>query len=164
MALIKCPECGQQVSTSAQSCPACGFPVAEKVSPQEPAASGELLLEVRPSWWRYFWLLLFFWLLIPLLIACIKRSSTILRVYRGRITLERGIFSKCYREFFVRDIRSIDIDQSFLARIVNIGNLTISTAATQDASEHMEGVPGPHKIRDLIIAQRQEPQTTKADE
>jgi uncharacterized membrane protein YdbT with pleckstrin-like domain len=163
MALIKCPECGQQVSTSARACPACGFPVAEKVAPQEPAR-GELLAEVRPSWWRYFWLLLFFWLLIPLLIAWIKRSSTILRVYRGRITLERGIFSKCYREFFVRDIRSIDIDQSFLARIVNIGNLTISTAATQDASEHMEGVPGPQKIRDLIIAQRQEPQAAKADE
>jgi uncharacterized membrane protein YdbT with pleckstrin-like domain len=164
MALIKCPECGQQVSTSARACPACGFPVAEKASPQEPPPSGELLIEVRPSWWRYFWLLLFFWLLIPLLIACIKRSSTILRVYRGRITLERGIFSKCYREFFVRDIRSIDIDQSFLARIVNIGDLTISTAATQDASEHMEGVPGPQRIRDLIIAQRQETQPTKADE
>ena len=164
MALIKCPECGQQVSTSAKSCPACGFPVAEKASPREPAPAGELLAEVRPSWWRYFWLLLFFWLLIPWLIAWIKRQSIVLRVFRGRITLERGIFSKCYREFFIRDIRSIDIDQSFLARIVNIGDLTISTAATEDASEHMEGVPNPQKIRDLIIAQRQEPQAAAAGE
>lgn len=27
MALLKCPECGHQVSTSASSCPNCGFPV-----------------------------------------------------------------------------------------------------------------------------------------
>lgn len=27
MALIKCPECGKQVSSSALTCPACGYPI-----------------------------------------------------------------------------------------------------------------------------------------
>lgn len=27
MALIKCPECGREVSSSAQNCPQCGFPL-----------------------------------------------------------------------------------------------------------------------------------------
>ncbi len=31
MALIKCPECGNDVSTSAQSCPKCGFPIAQSL-------------------------------------------------------------------------------------------------------------------------------------
>ena len=154
MPLIKCPECGQQVSTAAKACPACGFPVAEKVSQPESKPVDELLAEVRPSWWRYFWLLLFAWLLIPLIIAWFKRSAVVLRVYRGRVTLTRGIFSKCERELFMGDIRSIDVDQSFLGRIANIGDLTISTSATEDATEHVEGVPGPQKIRDLIVAQR----------
>ncbi|WP_175735510.1 zinc-ribbon domain-containing protein [Burkholderia ambifaria] len=30
MALINCPECGHEVSTSAKACPVCGFPVARK--------------------------------------------------------------------------------------------------------------------------------------
>lgn len=30
MALIKCPECGRQVSNIAQNCPSCGFPLGEK--------------------------------------------------------------------------------------------------------------------------------------
>lgn len=30
MALIKCPECGSQVSDKAGSCPSCGFPIANR--------------------------------------------------------------------------------------------------------------------------------------
>lgn len=32
MALIKCPECGNEVSSSATSCPHCGYPIASKMS------------------------------------------------------------------------------------------------------------------------------------
>jgi uncharacterized membrane protein YdbT with pleckstrin-like domain len=160
MALINCPECGKQVSTAAVACPSCGYPVAERPAAVAQASEGdpnELLAEVRPSWWRYFWLLLFFWLLIPLIIAWLKRSSVLLRIYRGRVTLRRGILARCERELFVRDIRSIDIDQTFLGRVANIGDLTISSAATSDATESIEGVPNPPGIRDLIIGQRQQP-------
>lgn len=151
MPLIACPECGREVSTAAQTCPGCGYPVAGKPS----ASPDELLAEVRPSWWRYFWWLLFAWLIIPWIVAWVKRRAVVLRVYRGRVTLERGILSKCDRELFIRDIRSIDIDQTLLGRMAKIGDLTISTAASADASECIEGVPDPQRIRDLIIAQRQ---------
>ena len=155
MPLIACPECGREVSTEAAACPACGYPVAEKVASPATLKTDELLAEVRPSWWRYFWLLFFFWLIVPFFIAWYRRSSTVLRVYRERLTLSRGIFKTCEREFFMRDVRAIDIDQSFLGRMANIGDLTLSTAASQDAVEFIEGVPNPSHIRDLIVAQRQ---------
>lgn len=78
-----------------------------------------------------------------------------LRIYPGRITLERGLLSKSYRELIVRDIRSVEIDQSLLARLVGIGDLTISSAARVDADEEIEGIPNPKAVRDLILAQRQ---------
>lgn len=160
MPLINCPDCGKPVSTAAKACPNCGFPVADKVAeapPQPPAAtdSVEPLAEVRPSWWRFFWHLAFCWLVVPWLVAWWRRASVVLRVYPGRILLERGIFSKCYREFMIRDIRAIDIDQDFLGRLAGIGDLTISTAATVDAAERIEGIPDPMAIRDLILAHRQ---------
>lgn len=31
MALIKCPECGRQVSDKASKCPQCGFPIRESM-------------------------------------------------------------------------------------------------------------------------------------
>jgi hypothetical protein len=159
MALINCPECGKQVSTEAKACPSCGFPVAEKiVQTVEPAAEHappeKLLAEVRPSWWNYFWHLFFFFLIIPPVVAWGRRASTILRVYTNRITLERGLFSKCYQDYLARDIRSIDIDQSLFARMVAIGDITISTAATAEGSEKIEGIPDPKSIRELILKQR----------
>ena len=77
-----------------------------------------------------------------------------LRVFPDRITIERGVFSKCYQDYLPRDIRSIDVDQSFFARLAGIGNITISTAATAEASEKIEGIPDPKGIRELILAQR----------
>ena len=161
MALIVCPECRKPVSTAAQACPNCGYPVADMLArqPATDAASPrperpEPLAEVRPSWWGYFWHLFFFWLIVPPIVAYFRRASTVLRVFPERITLARGLLSKSYRDYNPRDIRSIDIDQSFFQRLVGIGDLTISTAASAEGAEQIKSIPNPKSVRDLILAQR----------
>jgi uncharacterized membrane protein YdbT with pleckstrin-like domain len=116
--------------------------------------SNAVLAEVRPSWWGYFWYLFFFWLIVPPLIAYFRRASTVLRIYPERITVERGLLSKCYQDYNPRDIRSIDVDQGFLQRVIGIGDITISTAASAEASERLNSIPDPQGVRDLILAQR----------
>jgi uncharacterized membrane protein YdbT with pleckstrin-like domain len=113
-----------------------------------------MLAEVRPSWWGYFWHLFFFWLIVPPIIAYFRRGATVLRIFPNRITLARGLLSKCYRDYNPRDIRSIDIDQSFLQRMVGVGDLTISTAATTEGAEQIKSISDPMGVRDLILAQR----------
>ena len=170
MALITCPECGKAVSTEAEACPACGFPVAERSDPaaassttQVPQASAleavdaqPVLLEVRPSWWNFGWHLLFFWLLIPLLVALYRRHSFVMRIYTDRVSVEEGFWSKETSEFFIKDIRSIDVRQGIWGRLAGIGDVTISTAATVDAAEEARGVPNPRRIKELLIARRQQ--------
>ena len=119
------------------------------------SGNAQLLMEIRPSWWGYFWYLFFFWLIVPPIIAYFKRASIVLYIFSDRIHLERGLFSKCYRDYNPRDIRSIDIDQSFPQRIVGIGDITISTAATVEAAERINSIPDPKSVRDLILAQRE---------
>ena len=161
MPLIDCPDCGKPVSTEAHACPNCGYPVADKLTlkpttgeESATAKSAELLAEVRPSWWGYFWHLFFFWLIVPPIIAYFSRASTVLRIFPNRITLARGLLSKCYRDYNPRDIRSIDIDQGFLQRMVGVGDLTISTAASAEGAEKIKSIPDPMGLRDLILAQR----------
>jgi uncharacterized membrane protein YdbT with pleckstrin-like domain len=79
-----------------------------------------------------------------------------MRIYSDRVTIVEGFLSLEISEFFIRDIRSIDVRQSVWGRIVNIGDLTISTSATSEASEVAEGVPGPNRIKDLLIARRRQ--------
>jgi hypothetical protein len=161
MAMIDCPDCGKPVSNAAHACPNCGYPVAEKLAPPPGAAAASPgaeplapLAEVRPSWWGYFWHVFFFWLIVPPIIAYFRRGATVLRIFSNRITLTRGLLSKCYRDYNPRDIRSIDIDQSFFQRLVGIGDLTISTAATAEGAEQIKAIPNPQGVRDLILAQR----------
>jgi uncharacterized membrane protein YdbT with pleckstrin-like domain len=118
------------------------------------SGKAEILAEVRPSWWGYFWHLFFFWLIVPPVIAFFHRAATVLQIYPQRIHLERGLFSKCYQDYHTRDIRSIDVDQTFLQRLVGIGDITISTAATVEAAERINSIPNPKGVRDLILAQR----------
>lgn len=155
MALINCPECNRQVSTAAQTCPACGFPVAENTPGIAPDTQ-TILLEVRPSWWTFGWHFVFGWLLIPLIVAYYRRHSFVMRIYSDRVSVEEGFFAKETSEFFIKDIRSIDVNQGMWGRLVNIGSITISTAATVDAAEEAVGVPDPNQIKDLLIARRQQ--------
>jgi uncharacterized membrane protein YdbT with pleckstrin-like domain len=151
MALIECPECHKPISTLAQSCPSCGYVLpATSTDPATP------LLEVRRSWWGCLWLLCFAWLVIPLVIALVRRNSLRMKIYPNRVSLERGLVNKEYRELFIRDIRSIDVDQSFFQRMLGIGDVTISTAATVDADEIVTGVSDPLHIKELLIARREQ--------
>lgn len=170
MALIACPECSNQVSTEARVCPACGFPLAERrdVTSLSPSAQAgvvdavgaqSVLMEVHPSWWNFGWHLLFFWLLVPLLIALYRRYSFVMRIYSDRVSVEEGFWSKESSEFFIKDIRSIDVRQGVWGRLVGIGDVTISTAATVDAAEEARGVPQPKRIKELLISQRQQSTT-----
>lgn len=165
MALIACPECSKQISTEAKTCPACGYPLAERgvpdaASPGGPAGGGvgaqAVLLEVRPSWWNFGWHLLFCWLLIPWLIALYRRNCFVMRIYSDRVSVEEGFWTKESSEFFIKDIRSVDVRQGVWGRMVGIGDVTISTAAAVDAAEEARGVPYPNRIKELLIARRQQ--------
>lgn len=152
MALVACPECGNLVSSFAERCPSCGYPLPP---PDDEEDRGSVLLaEYRPSWWAFVWHLVFFWLVVPPIVAWLARRSVVLRVYRGRVAIERGLLTKSYREFQVADIRSIDVDQSLIERIVGVGTITLSTAASVDASERIVGLPHPLAVREQLIAQR----------
>jgi hypothetical protein len=58
-----------------------------------------VLLEVRPSWWTFGWHLLFFWLLVPLLVALYRRHSFVMRIYTDRVSVEEDFFAKESSEF-----------------------------------------------------------------
>ena len=51
MALIKCPECGKDVSTSASSCPHCGYPLRPTTSYQRPIQYETTTVKIR-CWGR----------------------------------------------------------------------------------------------------------------
>ena len=88
--------------------------------------------------------------------ALCRRHSFVMRIYADCVSVEEGFLAKESSEFFIKDIRSIDARQGVWGRLVGIGDVTISTAATIDAAEEARGVPRSNRIKDLLIAQRQQ--------
>lgn len=118
--------------------------------------SGEkLLLETRPSWWNFFWHIVFCWLVIPILVALWKRAALVMRVTEEKVILEKGVLSKNSKEIFISDIRTIDVKQSLLQRIFKIGDIMIATAGTGGYEDVAYGLPDPKGVKDLISGQRQ---------
>ena len=60
-----------------------------------------------------------------------------------------GIATNDPKEFFSKDIRALEVNQSFWGRLIGVGDLTIATA------DLVAVIPQPKRVRDLIIAQRQ---------
>jgi uncharacterized membrane protein YdbT with pleckstrin-like domain len=112
-----------------------------------------LLLEARPSWRHFFWYFFFFFLIIPPILAIWKKYALVFRVYEDRVSLEKGILSKKYTELFIKDIRTINVNQGITQRVFNIGNVMIATAGTFGYELSMYGLPGPVNIKNLIIEQ-----------
>jgi hypothetical protein len=156
MPLIQCPDCGNKISDQAPACPRCGRPSGPgRTSPQSARANDEdrLLLEVHPSRWLYFWNYVFFFLIVPPLIALWKRSATSLRVHANRVVLHKGMFSRDIKEIFCSDVRSVEVRQGFLQRLVGIGDIVIGNAAS-DSEETACGIPDPTGVKDLILSQK----------
>jgi len=113
------------------------------------------IMEIRPSWWRFFWYLVFCWLIVPLIIAFVKRKSLVLRVYSDRLNLEKGWLSKSILDIYIADIRTIEVRQSVWQRMINIGKLEVDTAGSTDDELVIDGIPNPIGVRNRIQELRQ---------
>ena len=114
----------------------------------------DLLLEVEPSWWHYFWYLVFGWLLIPLVIALWKQASLTLRVYPDRVVLETGLVSKHVVDLAITDINTVEIIQSFFQRLCRIGDIKMATSGVAGYELIARGLPHPQWINEVVAAQR----------
>lgn len=111
---------------------------------------------VKPSWWNFFWHIVFFWLLfIPVIVALVKRASLTLYIYESKVILEKGLLSKNSTEICISDIRTINVNQSLLQRLFGIGDISIATAATSGYEDFAYGLPDPKGLTDLLMKQKQ---------
>ena len=128
----------------------------EKITKKRDTSSDdeELLLQVRRSWWAYFWHLLFAWLIVPYVIAAIRRACVVLKVYKNRLVIERGFLAKRYTEIFIQDIRTIEVRRSLRQRLTGRGDLMVATSGTEGYEATIDNVPDPIGIKNLLLKQR----------
>ena len=107
------------------------------------------------------WLTKILEVLIPLVAGLIfyfvwwlKCKGTTLTVTTERTSCRRGILSKAITEVWHQDIRNVQLNQSFLQRILDVGKIGISSAAQSGLEISVSGIPRPDEVKQLIDQNR----------
>lgn len=90
-----------------------------------------------------------------LLMWWLRVISTTLTVTSERTILRKGLFSRRTSEVRHDDVRNLQVEQTFIERMLNVGDLAISSAGQDDLEIDIDGVTRPEEIA-AIIRERQE--------
>jgi len=88
--------------------------------------------------------------LILLLAWWIQTLGTTLIITNEQTTLRKGILSKYTNDVFHSNVRNIQVRQSFLQRMLDVGWVGISSAGQGGVEIEVNGMPEPHKIKQII--------------
>jgi uncharacterized membrane protein YdbT with pleckstrin-like domain len=170
---MRCTRCGNELAQGAAFCSRCG---ARMLAPKPAAVREYALATFRPSLWRMahavltgiafiavgavgvgaspqFWHLGFavigFGILVIVMAFLTNRFLT-WNVTSDRLIERRGFLSSRRREMELADIRSVEVDQRFLQRVVGLGNITIASAASADYSILLNNIRNPEAAADMI--------------
>ena len=111
----------------------------------------------KPAHLNYVWSWLLGILLLPagvglLFIAGIflVRARRRYTVTNLRVSVQTGLIVKSTNEVRIRDIRSINVTKKSVSGFLGVGNLELSSAASDKAEIIFEGISGPDRVRDAI--------------
>jgi len=119
---------------------------------------GTEIYKAHPAMFRAhpFWFILFVLLiaafgigLLILLYWYIKTRATALTVTDHELLYEKGILSKERLAVSLRHVRSVQVNQGFINRILGVGTIEIKTAGDEPEFT-VDDLPDPHEVREAI--------------
>ncbi|MGH6735256.1 MAG: PH domain-containing protein [Methyloceanibacter sp.] len=120
--------------------------------------AGTVIYQAHPAMFRAhpFWFILFVLLiaafgigLLILLYWYIKTRATALTITENDLLYEKGILSKERLAVSLRHVRSVQVNQGFINRILGVGTIEIKTAGDEPEFT-VDDLPDPHEIREAI--------------
>jgi uncharacterized membrane protein YdbT with pleckstrin-like domain len=120
--------------------------------------AGQVVYGAHPAMFRAhpFWFILFVLLIaafgigiILLLYWYIKTRATALTVTDQELMYERGILSKDRTSVSLKHIRSVNIAQGFVNRVLGVGTVQISTAGDEPEFT-IADMPDPYVVQEAI--------------
>lgn len=139
------------------ACPQCGdwnlVPRADRASAAGlPPDSGpeEEVLVLRPSMMRAHPLLLVLTLGIGTLVLWSRHLGERIHVTNKRTVLRRGLLSKSTTEVLHDHVRNIQVRQSFLNRLLDVGTVGISSAGQEGIEVVAQDIPHPEQVKRTI--------------
>lgn len=88
--------------------------------------------------------------LVSLFLIWLNRLSNLYVVTKERTSWQKGILSRETIEIENKNIRTINVRQGVIQRLLKIGQVMIATAGTTEFEITMKGIDNPHKVKSSI--------------
>ena len=98
-----------------------------------------------------FWLIVFFWLVIPLIIQLARILSAkcySIEFYDNKIVVKSGVLNKKERQSVFGGVYSVSVSQSFMGRIFNYGEIRVDCPGKWDINTN--GTLDPLKLKEYL--------------
>jgi len=82
--------------------------------------------------------------------AMISRQRQSWTVTSDRIFEQHGIIATSRREMELADIRSVEVSKRVMQRMLNLGDVTIASAASADFAIHLRDINDPDGVADTV--------------
>ncbi len=82
--------------------------------------------------------------------ALLSRATTHWTLTSDRLIAREGIFARRNRQLELADIRAIEVEQSFTQRILGLGDIAVSSAASADYLIRLRDVNAPESLADTL--------------
>ena len=79
-----------------------------------------------------------------------KRFTWKYTIDGNRVSRHYGIISRNQQSVRIRDLRSVELNQSLMQRLFNVGNIAFYSAGSASAEVIFKGVLDPARLRDRI--------------
>lgn len=79
-----------------------------------------------------------------------KRLGTMLIVRFDEVAFEKGILKRDSIEIGMRNVRTVQVTQRLMQRILNVGDIAIASSGTDGYEILVANMPSPHDIRNQI--------------
>ncbi len=106
-------------------------------------------LENQPNLWPVGFVLMGVGVL-SIVNAMIARRRQSWTVTSDRIVEQHGIIATSRREMELADIRSVEVSKRVMQRMLNLGDVTIASAASADFAIHLRDINDPDGVADTV--------------
>jgi membrane protein YdbS with pleckstrin-like domain len=88
------------------------------------------------------------------MLSLLRYRKISLVITNRRTTLRYGLFAKFSKEIRHSDIRMLVVRQGFLQRLLGVGGIDVSSAASDESDIKIAGIAHPEKVKELIDSLR----------
>jgi len=87
---------------------------------------------------------------VGIVVGLIKRIATTYSISNQRLHIKRGIVARKIQQTRIERVQNVNITQSVIQRILQVGKVDFDTAGTDDADFSFDGVAQPEKVMKAV--------------